>query len=276
MQYLKKLLRKIQGYFQRLLGIKQIEMKLEAIQRAIENSSNTLSPVTNTLSPVDLFIVQNFQFERLGHFHEHYVEWRMRRIRKILEICGGVDFKGMRILEIGGGTGNIGGFFAALGADVTSLEGRTVNRNLANLMYGEKYKFKSVFADLENDFSDIGQFDIIINFGLLEVIKNIDSVMECCSRMSDCIFLETMVCDSLDATVIPHAYAPSGIDNPLHGVGSFPSPLYIENFFRGKQYGVEQYFHADLNTSIHVYDWVHQNDNSCVDGRRRFWRFKRL
>lgn len=158
--------------------------------------------------------------------------------------------------------GHVGGFFAALGADVTSLEGRINNINFANLCYGSKYRFKSIYCDLEKDFSDLGRFDFIINFGLLEVIKNIDLVLSCCVKMSDDIFLETIVCDSLEAKVMQvtydpsdidqDAHDPSGIDNPMYGTSSYPSPLYIENFFKEKNFIGIPYFHADLNTPKHT------------------------
>ena len=52
-----------------------------------------------------------------GHFHEHYDDWRMRRIRKVMEIYGS-DFRGKRVLELGGGLGDTrlnqaGGFHRA-------------------------------------------------------------------------------------------------------------------------------------------------------------------
>lgn len=230
--------------------------------------------ITN-LSAVGQFLFSHYKYFKTGHYHWHYPEWRMRRIRKILEIYG-VDFRDKKILEIGGGLGDIGAFFAELGADVLSLEARACNRNIANLKYADLNNFKSVECDLERDFSNLGRFDLIINFGALEVIQNVAHVLECCIKLSDDIVLETMVCDSSDQNKIIFVdLDPEEIDHPIRGISARPSPAYIENFFIKNKFSVTQYFTPDLNTSVHIYDWVAKNDNSVISNRRRFWRFKK-
>lgn len=223
--------------------------------------------------PLDWFVVSNYHFMYQGHFHTHYDEWRMRRIRKVLELYGG-DFSGKRILEIGGGIGDIGAFFARLGATVCSLEGRVVNRQLAAIKFRAIPGFQSVACDVEEDFSHLGRFDLIINFGLIEVVKDIDNVMECCCRMSDHVFLETMVCDSTDPDKIVYVdMDPDGVDHPMYGKSARPSPFYIERFFEKKGFAIQRAFHADLNTHYHAYDWEHRNSAEINNRNRRFWYF---
>lgn len=227
-------------------------------------------------SAIDSFILSNYQYLRKGHFDKHYVEWRMSRIRKILQIYDIDFFIGKKVMEVGGGLGNIGAFFAEIGAKVLSLEGRRVNRNFANLRYRNLKNFKSVEGDLEQDFMHLGKFDLIINFGVLEVVKNVDNVMACCAELSDDILLETMVCDSTDPSKIVFVELdPTGIDNPMSGISARPSPAYIEKFFVDRGFSVYRYFDRDLNAGRHRYDWEHNNDNSVEDSMRRFWRFKR-
>jgi len=229
------------------------------------------------LSPVDQFLFCHHKYFGSGHFHWHYQEWRMKRIRKILEIYG-IDFKGKKVLELGGGIGEIGAFFAELGADVLSLEGRACNRNYANLKYRNSGKFLSIARDLEKDFSDLGRFDLVINFGMTEVIQNVTNLLDCCMELSDEIVLETMVCDSSDPNKIVFVQMnPEAIDNPLAktGRGARPSPVYIEDYFAKNDFSVTRYFTNDLNTAYHTYDWIAKNDGSAVDSMRRFWRFKK-
>jgi len=224
-------------------------------------------------NPIDWYVMGSHYFFENGHFHDHYVEWRIRRLRKIMEIFG-ADFAGKRILEIGGGVGDMGAFFAAMGATVISLEGRLVNQQFAALKYRELSNFQSIVFDAEEDFTHLGRFDLILNLGFLEVITKVDHVLDCCCRMSDHVFVETMVCDSLDPDEVAIVDFIPGIDHPLHGKGARPSPGYIERFFELHGYATRRAFDSDLNTYMHVYDWNHE-DRGAIDNYRRFWYFSK-
>ena len=239
-------------------------------------------------SSIDQYIFAHYKHFTQGHFHRHYPAWRMKRIQKVLEIYG-LDFKGKRILETGGGLGDIGAFFAELGAEVISLEGRVSNRNFANLKYRHLKNFTSVDCDLEMDFSHLGRFDLIINFGSLEVVKNIDTLMKSCAALSDKIVLETLVCDSENPKKViyvkePYAFenaayiSGGSIDSPIHSIGARPSPSYIEKYFTENGFSFVQHFDEDLNTQWVKYDWSHKNDNRLMEHQyqlRRFWQFKK-
>ena len=138
--------------------------------------------------PTHLYIRQRFFYNTLGHFDPHYLEWRMRRITKVLDVFGIDFFPGKRILELGGGIGDIGAFFASIGAHVTSAEFRVTNRNFAALRYRNLPNFKTAFFDGEKEFTYFaaeGKFDMILVLGFIEVISNINSVMDCCMQISD-------------------------------------------------------------------------------------------
>ncbi|MAF95195.1 MAG: hypothetical protein CMM60_05530, partial [Rhodospirillaceae bacterium] len=131
-----------------------------------------------SLSPADKHIFQNYMFKKKGLFGPHYVEWRMKRIDKILELFGFDYFDGKRILELGGGHGDIGAFFAELGAEVLCLEGKQTNADFAKLKHRKIKNFKCVQCNLEKDFEKFGRFDLIINFGLLYHIKNVEQHLQ--------------------------------------------------------------------------------------------------
>lgn len=257
------------------------------VLRAILGIHNLMGKVTQiqigsvySHGAVDAFITSNYYYFYSGNsglFHQTYPEWRMRKIRKILQIYDIEFFNGKTILEIGGGHGDIGAFFAELGADVLSLEGRDENRNFANLKHRHLKNYKSIKCDVENDFTYLGRFDLIINLSLLEAVKNVDNVLGCCAELSDDIILETMVCDSTDPSkILIVDMDPQIIDHPIYGKGARPSPAYIENYFRNKNFSAIRYFDSDLNMGRrHRYDWEHKNDNSVKEQLRRFWRFKR-
>ena len=231
------------------------------------------------LDSVDAYINRHFFYNDTGHFHPHYNEWTTKRITKILEIYG-TNWKEKKILELGSGLGNIGSFFAHLGAKVLALEGRKNNVNFANLRFRNLKNFESVFCDLGGDFTSYGKFDLIINFGLIEVMDNIDNlnnVLKCCAKMSDNILIETLVCDSTDPSKIIYFERDTKLnDESLSHQWVRVSPFYIEKFFKENNFEMFRHFTEDLNTEKHHYNWKHKNDGSINQSMRRFWDFRRI
>ena len=236
-------------------------------------SRQTTSSVTN-LSPVDRFIAHHFIYLNDGHFADSYNAWRMKRVRKLMEIYG-IEFKGKRILELGAGVGDIGSIFAELGAEVIGLEGRTANCNLANLRFRKLENYQVLQWDLEEDFSSFGRFDLIINFALVEAIEHFEKLLDCSMTMSDTIFLETLVCDSTDPYKLffVEMHPDKSCDWPLSGRSPRPAPAYIERLFSEKGFDVHQHFDSDINSYPHTYDWKHQNNDNIHHSLRRFWSF---
>ena len=170
--------------------IKVLYPPIRDIYRRIRQLENIENARVKLYDPIDRYITEQYIISTpANHFHHHYDEWRGRRIAKILELHG-LDFQGLKILELGGGHGDIGAFFASLGAEVVSAEARAYNRNFANIKYRNIPSFQSVDCNLETDFTHLGHFDLIINFGFLEVVEDASLVIDCCTRMSDNIFLE--------------------------------------------------------------------------------------
>lgn len=273
MKFLRTCASKALFILQKILGTNGLVTDINQINKSLVEVADLQ---ISEHSPIDSFILSNFRYRVDGHFNPHYKEWRIKRIRKILEIYDLDYFKGKRILEIGGGLGDIGAFFADIGGDVLSLEGRRINRNISNLRFRNIKNFKSIEGDLEADFEHLGRFDLIINFGTIEVVKNLDILMGCCAKLSDDILIETMVCDSTDPSKILFTELTSeGNDNPMSGVSARPSPAYIEKFHSDRGFTVQRYFDSNLNTDKHCYDWKHLNDDNIIDSRRRFWRFQK-
>ena len=225
-------------------------------------------------SSVDQFIAHHLLYLDPVFFAEDYIEWRTRRIRKLLEIYG-IDFTDKRILELGAAIGDIGSFFAELGAEVVGLEGRAVNCNLAKLRFRHLKNYDIRQCNLEEGLGDLGRFDLIINFGLIEVIENFEPLLKTCMDISDTMFLETMVCDSEDPHKLVYVNMPAEQSNdwPLSGKSPRPSPAYIERLFSENGFTVRRHFDHDINTGFHCYDWPHRNDGSAKEQLRRFWSF---
>jgi SAM-dependent methyltransferase len=235
-----------------------------------------LSILAPEQSPIDRHIIASSLVLSRGLFDPSYEEWRIVRINKILEIFGIDFFNGKRLLELGTAHGHIGAFFAQLGAHVVALDGRTQNVNYAKLKHRKISGIEFHEFNLEHNFSKFGRFDLIINFGLLYHLKNVDEHVRCCFRMADDMLLETVVCDSLDPYRVQLCDERQHVnEEALCGIGSRPSPAYVERLASDNGFKVVRYFTRDLNVSDQfVYDWEHGNNDSLGNPwrLRRFWR----
>jgi len=54
------------------------------------------------MTPKEEFLFYHSRFFSSGHFHQHYTEWRMRRIRKTLTVFPPEFFVNKRVFELGG------------------------------------------------------------------------------------------------------------------------------------------------------------------------------
>jgi len=227
------------------------------------------------LSPIDKHIVRCKTYIKEGHFANSYKEWSMRKINKILSIYDIKYFKDKKILVLGDGIGNMGSFFADIGANVLALEGRKLNVNLAKLEFRNLANFEIKEFDLREDFTKFGKFDIIINFSLIEVMDEIYNLLDCCCKMSNNIFIETLVIDSFDNITYKKNWDYERSDIGLNIYGTFPSPLYIKDFFKKRGYSVVKYRDSELNLLHNAcYDWKAKGNGRMGD-LRAFWHIKK-
>ncbi|GAB6054616.1 hypothetical protein JCM17960_34360 [Magnetospira thiophila] len=229
--------------------------------------------------PLDGLLLDHHLRLDQGHFAVSYPHWRLVRLRKMFEILGH-DFAGMRVLDLGAGLGDMGAVLAGLGAEVVAAEGRAINRAYAAMRYRDLPGYSVVAFDGEKDFTALGRFDLILNFGFLEVIRNIGNVIDCCGKMADRVLVDTLVCDSSNAEEVKsYAYETAFDDHPLWGnICSRPSPAYVERHFGELGFKAERHFTKDLETDYYIYDWIPTNSlNLELNGKflRRFWLMTR-
>ena len=251
--------------------------KLKTVLGTLKKLDAALTQVGQ--SPIDRHILLSYALSNEGLFHFSYDDWKVKRINKILELYDVDWFKGKRVLELGGGHGDIGAFLAELGADVLTLDGRRKNVNFAKLKHRSIDSYKCIQFNLENEFSEFGEFDLTINFGLLYHLKNVDEHLNCCFSNSREILFETVVCNSRDPEKIIFYEEDVNIDEEaLGGTGCRPSPFYVERVAEKNNFEVIRHFSPDLNSGdLFKYDWDHEKDKKLGDDfkLRRFWRFIR-
>jgi len=248
-----------------------------ALSQARDRSD--LLTIDLTWTPIDRHLAHVALSNRDGLFHHSYHDWRTRRIEKLLELYGADYFIGRSILELGCGHAEIGAFFADLGANVLAVDGRAKNINYARLRHRNVGRLRLEVHDLETDFTSLGNFDLIINFGLLYHLRDVGTHLRRCFSLTDDLVLETVVCDSQDPDlVLLRDENANAEEEALRGTGSRPSPFFIERLSAENGFSIERIFSGDLNSGKQFcYDWQHRNDGSPNDDlvNRRFWRFRR-
>ena len=247
--------------------MKHIINRIKSALDALERLRMIEHVVLGSLGPVEKFSA----LATSQQFTGDYEIWRTKRIHKILE-CFGFDWRGKRIVELGCGYGEIGAFFAALGADVTCIDGRARNLVVAKVRYRDLKNITFLHKNLDEDFSDLGRFDLVIHFGLLYHIKHIERNLANTAGLSDQIVLESEMIDSLDPKKIEVFEEDTRRhDTGVEGYGFRCSPFYIKEFFEGKGFSVDIVADWWLNAGEHIYDWPHHNDGTSKKNMRRFF-----
>jgi SAM-dependent methyltransferase len=263
-------------HLRRLRSIYHAVLQLPDIALAVQRIERQVSAVGR--DPIDRYLATSLA--RDGAFlGPAYVAWSVARIDTILDQYGLEWFKGRRILEVGGGHGDIGAFFASLGAQVLCLEGRARHARIARLRHRAVPGFECVPFDLEGDFSRFGTFDLVIDVGLLYHLRNVERHLGCCFGAAGEVVLESAVCDSTDPyRILVVKEDPASMKMALHGVGSRPSPFFVERLATERGFTITRLFLAELNAGPEFcYDWTHRDDGSAPDdlSLRRMWRFSR-
>jgi SAM-dependent methyltransferase len=155
--------------------------------------------------------------------------YRESELTRLMNLFAHVDmekWRGLKVLEVGAGIGHIGSVFTQLGFDVTSTDGRPE--------YVERMKAqgkKSFVLDLDKTGVDqVGDFDIILSFGVLYHLTEPEYFLQSCGRRAKVLLLETAVCDSSEP-VIHRVVEPKGWrgrDQALNEFGCRPSPAWVE------------------------------------------------
>jgi cyclopropane fatty-acyl-phospholipid synthase-like methyltransferase len=208
------------------------------------------------------------------HFDGKYEHWRETRITKLITILGGNEwFAGKEVLELACGAGHTGRRLAELGANVTFCEGRQANIDYAK----EKYGTNIELLNQDTDWS-LGdrKFDLIIHWGVLYHLDDWLRDLSCVQKHGNFICLESEVVDTNDITAqIKITENPDWWDQSVSGTATKPPVAGIEHSFLSAGYTFVRYDDADLNSSIHTYDWIASNSNRCKAGQRRFWIFSK-
>ena len=199
-------------------------------------------------------------------FENHYNNWRISRMNGVKKYISPEYFKSKTLLELGCGYADIGNMFYELGSIVTSSDARKEHLDVAQ----NKYPYiNTLLIDCDNnDIKD--KYDIILHWGLLYHLKEIEIHLEKVSQKCDVLLLETEVSDSDDAKFYESTNE-NGYDQAFNTNGIRPSPNYIENVLEKNGFQFKLIKDPILNSDFHCYDWDIRNSKSWTHGLRRFW-----
>ena len=175
-------------------------------------------------------------------------------------------FRSKALLELGCGHADNGNMFYELGANVTSSDARKEHLNVVEKKYPN---IKTLLIDGDND-SIKDKYDIILHWGLLYHLNNIEIHLENVSQKCDVLLLETEVYDSDDKD-FNKSTDENGYDQAYNNTATHPSPRYIEYLLEKNGFQFKLIKDPILNSSFHCYDWEISNSKTWKHGLRRFW-----
>ncbi len=204
---------------------------------------------------------------------DHYIDWINKRVNVITNYYGSNWFKNKKILELGAMFGDIGNYFYKLGSNMTLVEARSQNISLIKKNYPY---LKIIRHDLdEKNWIFDNDYDLIINTGILYHLKYYENNLINCFKNCKNMFLETEVSDSDDDDFVLFIREDNVNDLSFNGIGCRPSEKNIEKIINQNDFTFERWFKKDLNSSIHIYDWISSNTEKYETGQRRAWFCKK-
>ena len=198
-------------------------------------------------------------------YHE---EWQENRLKFILSNFKPDFFYNKKILELGAFNGFFSNYFESIGSHVFIYEGRHENVNNIKNTYPN---LKNVYQkDLDVSDWNLGEFDIIINFGLYyHFEKNHKNHLINCIKNCNLLFFETVIYDSFDDEI--YYRNEEGLDQSLSNVGGTPTTTFVENIFKSSEVNYTKYANKELNGGTHHYDWIDSDSKKYDEFSRRFW-----
>ena len=168
---------------------------------------------------------------------------------------------------MGSFNGYFGESFRRMGASVLSIEGRPENVISIRNNFPE---LSIECRDLDTNTWEWGEWDIIINFGLIyHLEKHHKEHLENCINNCNLLFLESVIYDSNQSEIF--FKNESGGDQSLSDVGGTPSTSYVEDILNNLNTKFTKYTTSNLNGIYHHYDWVDTGLKNYDGWARRFW-----
>jgi len=204
-------------------------------------------------------------------FSGHYDHWILSRMNGIQKYVKPGFFQSKTLLELGGGYAHVGNKFHELGALVTTSDARQEHLDVVHIKYPH---LNTLRIDAEHlNKMNIGiteKYDIILHWGLLYHLQEIEKHLEQITKHCDILLLETEVSDSSEDTFF-NLVPEEGFDQAFHLFGMRPTPSYVERILDKNGFHFQIIKDPILNSGYHHYDWEIKETKTWRYGLRRFW-----
>jgi SAM-dependent methyltransferase len=184
--------------------------------------------------------------------------YRESQLTRLVSLFAQVDlerWKGLKILEVGSGLGDLGDAFTQIGFDVTSTDGRAEH---VEAIRGRGRK--AFVLDLDSTGVDeVGDFGLILAFGVLYHLARPEEFIRSCGKHAKVLLLETAVCDRKEPAIqwVDEPGGWRGKDQALGGRGCRPSPSWVEGVCREAGFTSVRDISSPLgNWRIGSFDWT--------------------
>lgn len=199
-------------------------------------------------------------------FPSHYKQWNNSRLNGIKKYIGTDIFKNIEVLDLGTGDGFFGQWCNSVGSNVTCVD---IRKEYLDMIKKKNSKIRTMSIDCDGPIN-IGQFDLIIHFSLLQHISNVDQHLKSLKNKCKYMLLESEVLNT-DQKLI-NKITEKGPDLSFYGTGSRCSASYIEEILDQIGFKYKRLDDSILNSDFHCYDWkVNKIDGLIKCGYRRFW-----
>lgn len=201
-------------------------------------------------------------------FTGHYDKWIESRILTIKKYISTSFFKDKELLELGCGYGHNGNEFYKLGANVICADAR--DEHLTN---GKNLYPHLTFINIDGNKNNITKkYNIILHWGLLYHLNEIENHLDNICNNCDILLLETIVLDSDDQNAY-NMCRENGYDQAYNNIGIRPSAAYVEKILNKNNFIYKRIEDPILNTDFHIYDLKVENINKSHKNVsiRKFW-----
>lgn len=131
---------------------------------------------------------------------------------------------GRSVLEVGAGVGHLSQFFVARGCRVVATEAREANVERMKALYPT---LDARLANVEDDLTRFGRFDVVFCYGLLYHLENpVRALRNMAVVCDDLLLVETVITDA-DQPVLQLADETLSNTQALRGIAHRPSPAYV-------------------------------------------------
>ncbi len=161
---------------------------------------------------------------------EHYLELNARRLEHLASL--GLPLEGKSVLELGAGIGDLTGFFASRGCEVTCTEGREDNIEFLRMRFAKAKDVRVVPFDLDPPAvpSELRarRFDVVFCYGLLYHLSDPGAAIDAIAPLCDgTLLLSTCVSRGDRAEIHPTPEPAHSHSQALTGKGCRPTRAWV-------------------------------------------------